>query len=198
MTTQQRGEETRKRLLDAAQEAFALYGYDGTSVAEICRRTGVTKGAFYHHFPSKQDVFLELLERWLEGVNAQLAALRAQSRTVPQELVSMTDTMQRVFQEAGGQLPLFLEFLTKAGQNPQVWQATVAPFRRYHGFFAAMIERGVAEGSLRPLDADAASYLLLAFAVGMLALGLLDPQGTDWGQLTEEGLQMLLQGLERT
>jgi len=32
----------------------------------------------------------------------------------------------------------------------------------------------------------------------MLALGLLDPQGTDWGQLTEEGLQMLLQGLERT
>jgi len=75
MTTQQRGEETRKRLLDAAQEAFALYGYDGTSVAEICRRTGVTKGAFYHHFPSKQDVFLELLERWLEGVNAQLAAL---------------------------------------------------------------------------------------------------------------------------
>jgi len=110
----------------------------------------------------------------------------------------MSETMRRVFEEAGGQLPLFLEFLAKAGQNPQVWQATVAPFRRYHRFFAAMIERGVAEGSLRPLDADAASYLLLAFAVGMLALGLLDPQGTDWGQLTEEGLQMLLQGLERT
>ncbi|MGD8474909.1 MAG: helix-turn-helix domain-containing protein, partial [Anaerolineae bacterium] len=69
MSVQQRGEETRTRILDVAQEAFARYGYDATGVAEICRRAGVTKGGFYHHFPSKQDVFLEMLERWLEGMD---------------------------------------------------------------------------------------------------------------------------------
>ncbi len=197
MTTQQRGEETRNRILDAALEAFARYGYDATGVAEICRRAGVTKGGFYHHFPSKQDAFLEMLERWLVGIDLQMKALRSGAETIPQELLQMTAMIQRVFLEAGGKLPLFLEFLTKAGHSPAVWQATVVPFRRYHQFFTSMIEDGVAEESLRAVEPALASHVLLAFAVGLLALGLLDPHGADWGQVAQGGMEMLLQGLEK-
>ena len=58
---QQRSEETRARLLEAAEACFSESGYDGTGVAKICRRAGVSKGAFYHHFETKQAIFLELL-----------------------------------------------------------------------------------------------------------------------------------------
>jgi AcrR family transcriptional regulator len=196
MAAQQRGEETHARILEAALEAFARYGYDATGVAEICRRAGVTKGGFYHHFPSKQAVFLELLEQWLEGVDSQLEAARVEGQTLPEELLRMTGMIQRVFQEAGGKLPIFLEFLTKAEQSPIVWQATVVPFRKYHEFFARRVQAGIAEGSLRPGDPAMAAYVLLSFAVGLLALGLLDPQGADWGQVAQAGMKMLLEGLE--
>lgn len=197
MTTQQRGEETRSRILDAALDSFARYGYDATSVSQICRRADVTKGGFYHHFPSKQALFLELLERWLEGVDSQLEALRSGAESVPQELLQMTAMVRQVFQDAGGKLPIFLEFLTKAGQSPVVWQATVAPFHKYQTFFARMLEEGVAEGSLRPVDSGVATKVLLAFAIGLLVQGLLDPHGADWGQVAQEGIHMLLEGLER-
>lgn len=197
MTTQQRGEETRSRILDAALGAFARYGYDATGVAEICRRAGVTKGGFYYHFPSKQAVFLEMLERWLEGLDAQLEVTRSGAETVPEKLLCMTGLIRQVFQEAAGKLPIFLEFLTKAGHSPAVWQATVAPFRKYHAYFACMIEEGIAEGSLRPVEPDLATNVLLSFAVGLLALGLLDPHGADWGHVAHEGLQILLEGLEQ-
>jgi AcrR family transcriptional regulator len=194
-TVQQRGEETRQRILDVATEAFARYGYDATGVAEICRRAGITKGGFYHHFPSKQAVFLEMLERWLEGIDSQLEAARSEDESVPQKFMHMTFMIRQVFQEAGGRLPLFLEFLTKASHSQVVWQATVAPFRKYQAYFAGMVKEGVEEGSLRAVDPTTASNLLLAFAIGLLALGLLDPHGADWGKAAQEGMGILMHGL---
>ncbi|MGD8624219.1 MAG: TetR/AcrR family transcriptional regulator [Anaerolineae bacterium] len=195
MTAQQRGEETRARILDAALEAFARYGYDATGVAEICRRAGVTKGGFYYHFPSKQAVFLEMLERWLAEIDEEMADVRLGAASIPEELLRLTSLVRRVFQEAGGRLPIFLEFLTKASHSTTVWQATVAPFRKYHGLFAGMIRQGVEQGSLRPVDPDLASNVLLSYAVGLLAIGLLDPLGGDWGQVARDGMELLLHGL---
>jgi AcrR family transcriptional regulator len=195
MSVQQRGEETRSRIRQAAEECFARYGYDGAGVAEICRRAGVTKGGFYYHFPTKQALFLDMLEQWLGSLDAQLEAVRSGAETVPEELGRMSGLIQQVFQEANGRLPIFLQFLTKAGHSPVVWQATVAPFRKYHAFFATMIQQGIAQGSFRPLDADLATRVLLSFGIGLLVQGLLDPQGADWGHVCQAGLQMLLQGL---
>ena len=197
MSTQRRGEETRSRILEAAAESFAQNGYDGTGVAEICRRAGVTKGAFYHHFPSKQAVFLELLEQWLAGLDAQLEATRDGATTVPEKLLQMAGMIRLVFQMAYGKLPIFLEFWTKAGHNPAIWQATIAPYRRYRTFFARMIEAGMAEGTLRAVDPETTAHVLVSLAVGVLLQGLLDPQGADWGQVAEEGVRMFLKSLER-
>lgn len=197
MSTQQRGEQTRTRIVDAALEAFGRYGYDATSVSEICRRAGVTKGGFYHHYPSKQALFLEMLERWLAGIDIQLEASRSEAETVPGELMHMTAMLQQVFRDAGGKLPIFLEFLTKAGQSPVIWQATAAPFRKYQEFFASMIEDGIEEGSLRPIEPELASRVLISFAIGILAQGLLDPLGADWGRVAQGGMGMLLEGMEQ-
>jgi hypothetical protein len=79
-----------------------------------------------------------------------------------------------------------------------VWQETVAPYRRYRTFFADLIRAGVAEGSLRPVDPEAAALTVVALAVGLLLQGLLDPQGADWGQATETSTKMLLDGLAVT
>lgn len=57
-----RGEATRRRLLDAAEEVFGEMGYYEASVAEITRRAGVAQGTFYIYFHSKRDTFVELVE----------------------------------------------------------------------------------------------------------------------------------------
>jgi AcrR family transcriptional regulator len=52
----------RRQLLDVAQEAFAGAGFHGTSMDDIADAAGVTKPVLYQHFPSKRDLYLELLE----------------------------------------------------------------------------------------------------------------------------------------
>ncbi|MBN1660967.1 MAG: TetR/AcrR family transcriptional regulator [Anaerolineae bacterium] len=194
-TIQSRAEETRGRILEAATDAFARYGYDGTGVAEICRRAGVTKGGFYHHFPSKQAVFLEMLDQWLEGIDAQLAAIHTGEVPVPDELLRMTGLVRGVFQDASGKLPIFLEYLTQSTHSSTVWQTTAAPLRKYQKYFAVMLAKGMEEGSLRRVDPDLAAHTLFSFALGLLVLGLLDPHSADWGQVAQGGMRLLLDGL---
>ncbi|MCB0040893.1 MAG: TetR/AcrR family transcriptional regulator [Caldilinea sp.] len=194
---QQRSEETRERILSTALACFAEAGYDATGVATICQRAGVSKGAFYHHFASKQALFLALLAEWLDTIDQQMAATRSTAGTVPQELETMAGTFGQVFQDASGNLPLFLQFWTQAAKEPVVWEATMAPFRRYRELFADIIAAGIAEGSLRATDPQLAAHALVSLAVGMLLQGVLDPAGADWAQVAEEAVQLLLDGMLR-
>lgn len=195
MSMQQRGEETHQRILDVALEAFARQGYDATGVAEICGRAGVTKGGFYHHFRTKQDLFLELLERWLKEIDAQMAAARSGGGTVSEGLLVMTGLIERVFLAAGDRLPMFLEFLVQSAHSPVFGQATAVPIRRYVGFFAGMVADGVERGELRAVQPDVIARVLLAFAMGLLTMGLLEPLAADWGEVAREGMQALLAGM---
>ncbi len=58
------GAETRTELMDAAQSLILAQGFAGTSVDAILERTGLTKGAFFHHFKSKHDLARALVERY--------------------------------------------------------------------------------------------------------------------------------------
>ena len=55
-TTTKTQPDARIRLLDAAMQVIRAKGYSATTVDDICREAGLTKGAFFHHFKSKEDL----------------------------------------------------------------------------------------------------------------------------------------------
>ncbi len=192
MPPQPRGLETRARILEAARQCFSQSGYDATGVSEICAAAGVTKGAFYHHFESKQSVFLELLLQWLTDLEGQLSSLRGQASSIPDGLRSMAAMLPAIVETARGQIALFLEFLIQARRDPAVWQATIEPYRRYRGLFGSLIRDGIEEGSLRPVEAESVSLWLVSMAVGLLLQAVLDPDGADWGRAAQEAVESML------
>jgi AcrR family transcriptional regulator len=192
---QTRSEETRGRIIQSALKLFADKGYDATGVAEICESSEVSKGAFYHHFPSKQSVFLELLKDWLDGLDREMGSAMNASSNVPEGLMAMAAEMKGVFAAADGRLPLFLEFWQQARRDPAVWKELIAPYRRYRDFFAKIIQTGIDEGSLRQVDSQAAGQALVALAVGIVVQGVLDPGGAEWDLVMRDALQLLIAGL---
>jgi AcrR family transcriptional regulator len=194
---QQRSEETRQNLIAAALGLFAQDGYDATSVAQICQAAGVSKGAFYHHFSTKQELFLELLGMWMGQIDAKLEETTDAMQNVPHGLLQMAESTRDVLRLADGRLPMFLEFWSQARLEPAVWQATIEPYRRYQAYFTKLIEQGIAEGSIREIDPAVAARLLVSLAVGFLLQCVLDPQGEDWARVLGQSVQLLLDGLAR-
>jgi AcrR family transcriptional regulator len=190
---QQRSEETRANILDAAVRRFALSGFNAASVDEICSDAGVSKGAFYHHFSSKQALFMALLEGWLKTIDKSLEGVREGS--VPDTFVRMTGLLPAVFAAADSQLPLMLEFWLQASRDETVWQSAIAPYRHYHQVFAKLVADGIAEGSLIEMDPEAAARVLVSMVIGLIFQGVFDPQGADWPQVAEHSMKILMNGM---
>jgi AcrR family transcriptional regulator len=79
----ERGRATRDRIVDAGRELFGRHGYEGASIEAILERSGVRRGALYHHFESKKALFDAVLERVVSDVARAVAdAARAESDPV--------------------------------------------------------------------------------------------------------------------
>jgi AcrR family transcriptional regulator len=193
--TQHRAEETRGRILDAAVKRFAVAGYDAASVDEICAEAGVSKGAFYHHFPTKQAVFLALMQGWLAMIEMGMQAVRKE--TVPDTLITMTNLLPGVFAAAENRLPMFLEFWLQASRDETVWKAIIAPYRHYQEYFLKLINDGMKEGSIKRVDSQVAAQVIVSLAVGLVLQGVLDPHGADWEKTARESMQILMNGLAK-
>lgn len=193
---ERRSEETRNRILAAAESCFAHSGYDGTSVAQICQEAGVSKGALYHHFDSKQAIFLELLNRWLEAMDFQLADLGGDPPDVTERLLSMSAIIGTVLMIPKDQLLMYLEFINRAVRDPQVWERTIEPYHRYHSQISDMLKADTAEGAALAVRPDTAARVIIALAMGLLMQGFLDPTGANWNQVTSDGFNILINGLQ--
>ena len=195
MKQEERSQETQSRILAAAEQSFADRGYDVTSVDSICRAAGVSKGAFYHHFPSKGSVFVALLNAWLAELDRQFTAAQAGNESVPRQVAAMAAGVNEIYRVAGIKWSILLEFWAKSKADPEVAHSTVDMIRRYHRFFQQVLERGVAEGSVQVMDANMAATVMLSVVLGLLLQGILDPEGQDWGALMQRVLAMLMESM---
>lgn len=192
---EERSQETRSRILAVAEQSFAERGYDVTSVDSICHAAGVSKGAFYYHFPSKGSVFVALLNAWLGELDRQFAAARAGGGSVPQQVAAMAAGVDEIYHVAGTKWNILLEFWAKSKADPEVAHSTVDMIRRYQGFFQQVLERGMSEGSLQVNDSNLAATVMLSVVLGLLLQGILDPEGKDWGALMQRVLAVLMESM---
>ncbi len=67
--------DTRKLITDTAVELFQAKGYENTSVTDICKACGITKGTFYYHFPNKDEITFEFYNRIFQDFSDTLVEL---------------------------------------------------------------------------------------------------------------------------
>jgi AcrR family transcriptional regulator len=190
---QQRSEETRTKIMDSAIKLFSTRGFNAASVDDICQEAGISKGAFYHHFESKQALFLALLDSWLQVIDNAIEA--SKNKTAPETFTQMIEAFPYIFETASESLPMFLEFWLQASRDKTIWEASIAPYRRYHKYLTSLIKKGVQEGSFVEVDPELASRMIVSTAMGLFLQSLLDPKGAKWEKVARESTNLLVNSL---
>jgi AcrR family transcriptional regulator len=175
--------ERRLHLIETAIRLFSEGSYRGATTAEIARAAGVSEPILYRHFASKRELYLAALDhvwdtartRWTEVLDAA-PDVAAGFAEMGRGHFSVHDCK---FQLA----ELWVQALGEAADDPELRKHLGKHMREVHGFIAAAIRRGQAEGSLHPdRDAEAEAWVFLSGGVfGMVGrrVGLLGDDEVD-------------------
>lgn len=193
MDKEKRRIESKNKILSVAEKYFTEHGISETDVIEICSQAGLTRGAFYHHFHTKQQFLLELLDRWINKMAGQLDESQFESRDTLEILIEITEKMQPVFEKAGKQLPIFLQLYIKSIDDPNLKKFALASYNSFLTFFANIIDGGIKKGSIKKVDSGDVSKILFAITIGLLIQGLISPQGANWSKLANKSIRLLLE-----
>ena len=189
----EQSEATRQALLAVARELFADRGYAGVGTEEIVQRARVTRGALYHHFRDKKDLFRAVYER-LEAELAE-ALSRQLAKRPADDPIALLSTGARAYLDSCMDPALARIALVDA---PSVlgWQEWREVGERYGlGLVVAGLEGAMAAGAISDQPAKPLAHLILGALgeAGMLIANADDPKAAR--AEVEPPLLALLQGL---
>jgi AcrR family transcriptional regulator len=186
-----RGERTRERLRDAAENVFAANGFHGASVSAICRQAGVAQGTYYRYFSNKDDAFLLLVEQLERALMDRLQASLALGDRPEQRLLGVYRETLRFIDE---NVALYRVFREAEFIHSEI------PKRFYHRIcrhIADVIADGVSTGAFAASDPEVAAYAILGIIL-FLAL-----RYVVWGETpallpeaVEVGWQLIVSGID--
>ncbi|MFC0601630.1 TetR/AcrR family transcriptional regulator [Streptomyces palmae] len=143
-TTEGEAKPVPQRLLAAATRLFAEQGYDRTSVQEIVEAAGVTKGALYHYFGSKDDLLHEVYGRVLRLQQERLDSFAEADAPVEERLRAAAADVVVTTIENIDDATIF--FRSMHHLSPEKHRQVRAERRRYHERFRQLIEEGQRAG----------------------------------------------------
>lgn len=159
-----------ERIVQAAVKLFASKGFHGTSMRALAEKAGVSIGAIYHHFASKDDVFLAILRAEYERRRIALEELKA-SGVPPREMVRrLTQLHFRLLEEERDSVRLLSQMLPR--ERPRLkWQLDALE-EEFAGHVAGLLEEGMAAGEVRRCHAWTAAHALLGMTRSVTARAL--------------------------
>lgn len=197
--TKEEANETREQVLDAAERVFRERGVGHASLAEVADAAGVTRGAIYHHFASKAELFEAMIARAEMPLDAafdvaQLPVadpLGAVRETAVKALLHLTscDRVRNIFEVA------FLR-CEYTDELAPVEQRHLNEREHCLGFCETLLQQAVARGQL-PEDADTrlASHLLYGLIGGLMRDWVQAPASFDLKTAAPQAVDLFLAGL---
>ena len=183
----------RQQIMDGARRGLARSSYSRLSVDAICAEAGLSKGAFYVHFPSKQALLVALIDDDASALADLIIELEAGHRPASQKIRRLL----RALLERGadpGHAQARADALGVMLNDDEVRAQFVESVSRSRGRLARWIEEAADAGELTPVPANAFAATLLALADGLMLHHAADPTGFRWTNISR-ALDTLLDGI---
>ena len=197
--TKEDAEQTRKDLLDAAIQVFARQGYAATKLSDIAKEAGVTRGAIYHHFGNKKELFGAIHKEKMNPYFAMFEEVMSSNLSPLNKIRKfLTDIIRKAHTDinfaANQRFDAFrdIEFLDDASVRHYMRERGEHFFNRIVDVIKTGIETGEIRNTINP---NMAAINLMAYVKGLVSLLIMEKDITMITDNTDELIDHVIQGL---
>jgi AcrR family transcriptional regulator len=196
LTRAEQREQTRSRLLDAAERVFVERGFHATSVDEVAESAGYSKGAVYSNFENKDELFLAVLDRRVDSRALGIEAEVPTDRPITEQATQAGMAFIEVFLEESQWSLLLSEFSAYAARHPHLRERFATRNQRMRSAMAELIDHHLAElGLAAPVPSDQLAMILFALGDGFIHQKLIEPEAVP-DSLFASALLLMFGGLQ--
>jgi AcrR family transcriptional regulator len=179
--THEHEQQVRQRILAAALRVFGVHGFHRSTMQDVVRESGLSVGAIYTYFKSKDELFLSICDITVEDTMTALAARLPAGSTIAEKLAIAVgfflDTVD-AFTTVGGGPSFLIHAWAEAEQEPAVREMLVRRREQIVTVGRMLLQEGIARGELPAwIDVDAAASAYSALLDGLTLIGMEEGAG---------------------
>ena len=180
-------EARRSQILDAAVRCFARRGYYETTIEDLVAETGLSRGALYLYYPSKEALYLAISDRWNCGLEEAIKARLTPDLTQAEILRVLIEVNGEQVQAETDACRVLMEGWNLSQHIPVLAERARQRQARTVSALSQLLQAGIAAGELRAdIEVEAQARILMAVLHGLMVQWHRQPGSVDWRCIAEE------------
>ena len=189
--------KSKNRIMDAALQVFVTKGYSDTRMDDIVEMSGLSKGAIYHHYKSKKDLFISLIEHWENFSFPNIFDKDLDKITSADALRAIVNDIVITFKKNKHVFLAELEFWSLANHDEDVRLKTKSLYVKLLNLFKNIIKKGINRGEFKNIDKNIGALSIMTSIQGVIWFSIFEESKLSAEIYLNEVIEFIIKGFEK-
>ena len=190
-------EDKKSQILDAAFSVFVEKGYSETTMDDIVQRSNMSKGAIYHYYSSKKELFLSLIDHWEIYSFPDFYSKGNRDKTASEILMNLSDIVLNVFKKKRHVFLAEVEFWSLSNKDKDVKEKSRLLYNKLLYLFELILKKGIREKEFNNVDTKVVSMTILTSLQGINWFCLYEDSEVSAEKYIKTSMELLIKSLKK-
>ena len=189
-------EERQSQIMEAAMKVITRKGFSSARIDDIVNEAGLSKGAIYHHYEGKKDLFLALIDHWETQTFPDFYSRNGKERSASDTLIDFSEEIIKVFKTRSYVFQVEVEFWSLANQDDEIRKRSQELYEKIINLFELVIIKGIREKEFIKVDTRITAIYILSVFQGINWFCIFDDKKINAVNYIQKSIELINKGLK--
>ena len=188
-------EERKSQIMEAAMKVFTQKGYSNARMDDIVDESGLSKGAIYHYYEGKKDIFLALIEHWETQTFPDFYSRNGKERSAVDTLRDFANEVIKAFNKRSFVFHAEVEFWSLSNQDDEIRNRSQELYEKIINLFELVINKGIREKEFIRVDSRITAIYILSVFQGINWFCIFNDKKLNAEKYIHDSIEMIISGI---